>query len=128
MAQKLLKWLVLLALVLFIAAIVIFLLGKPSFSEDQVVLDLEGPTQAAVGDEVTYKIKYGNNTKTDLHDLKFKFTYPEKSVVIKDGEILKELSETFTLGDLKSGDLGEKEFKAFLAGDRGNIKNAKVEE
>jgi len=127
LAQKLLKWLVLLALVLFIAAIVIFLLGKPSFSEDQVVLDLEGPTQAAVGDEVTYKIKYGNNTKTDLHDLKFKFTYPEKSVVIKDGEILKELSETFTLGDLKSGDLGEKEFKAFLAGDRGNIKNAKVE-
>ena len=33
MAQKLLKWLVLLALVLFIVAIVIFLFGKPSFSE-----------------------------------------------------------------------------------------------
>src|SRR3990167_11260211 len=97
MAQKLLKWLVLLVLVLFIVAVVIFLFGKPSFSEDQVVLKLEGPTQAAVGDEVSYKVKYSNQTKLEISNLRFKFYYPEESVVIKEGKISEELSETFTL-------------------------------
>lgn len=127
MAQKLLKWLVLLALVLFIAALIIFLFGKPSFSEDQVALKLEGPTQTSVGDEAVYKVKYGNNTKIKLRNLKFKFTYPEESVVIKDGQIIKELTETFSVDELQSGQSGEKEFRAFLVGDRGHIKNAKVE-
>ncbi|MBI4158042.1 MAG: hypothetical protein HY505_00235 [Candidatus Yanofskybacteria bacterium] len=127
MAQKLLKWFVLLALVLFIVAIVIFLFGKPSFSEDQVVLKLEGPTQASAGDEVVYKVKYENQTKLELNNLRFKFTYPEESVVIKDNDILKELTEIFIVDTLKDGELGEKEFRAFLVGDRGNIKNAKIE-
>ena len=127
MAQKLLKWLVLFALVLFIIAIVIFLFGKPSFSEDQVVLELEGPTQASVGDEAVYKVKYGNNTKIELSNLRFKFTYPEEAVVIKDGQVVKELSETFVVDKLQNGESGEREFRAFLVGDRGNIKNAKIE-
>ena len=116
-----------LALVLFIIAIGIFLFGKPSFSEDQVILDLEGPTQASVGDEVVYKVKYDNQTKLELYDLKFKFTYPEESIVIKDGKIVKEPGETFTADKLQKGESGEKEFRAFLVGDRGNIKNAKIE-
>lgn len=127
MVQNLLKWMVLLALVLFIAAIAIFLFGKPSFSDDQVVLELEGPTQASVGDEVVYKVKYGNQTKLELNNLRFKFTYPEDSIVIKDGEIIEESSEIFTIDALEKGELGEKEFQTFLIGDRGNIKNAKVE-
>src|SRR3989338_6664629 len=127
MTHIILKWLILLALVLFMVAIVIFFFGKPSFSEDQVVLELEGPTQASVGDEVVYKVKYGNQTKLELKDLRFKFTYPEESVVLKGDEILKELSETFTVDNIQGGRSGAKEFRAFLIGDRGNIKNAKVE-
>lgn len=127
MTNRILKWLILLALVLFMVAMVIFLFGKPSFSEDQVILELEGPTQASVGDEIIYKIKYGNQTKLELHNLKFKFTYPEESIVIRSGEILKELSETFTIDGLPDGASGEKELRAFVLGDRGNIKNAKVE-
>ncbi|MBI2674465.1 MAG: hypothetical protein HYX22_01885 [Candidatus Yanofskybacteria bacterium] len=139
MTNRILKWLVLFALALFIIAIVIFLFGKPSFSEDQVVLELEGPTQASVGDEVVYKVKYGNQTKLELNNLRFTFNYPEESVVLKparpddsghsdgDKEILKELTETFAVDALQSGESGEKEFRAFLVGDRGNIKNAKVQ-
>lgn len=127
MAQRLLRWLILLALVLFIAALVIFLFGKPSFSEDQVVLKLEGPIQASVGDEAVYKVKYANDTKIKLRNLKFKFTYPEESILIKDGQVIKELTDVFSVDELQSGQSGEKEFRAFLVGDRGNIKNAKVE-
>ncbi|MEK7138609.1 MAG: hypothetical protein AAB799_00315 [Patescibacteria group bacterium] len=127
MAQKLLKWLILLALVLFIVAVAIFLFGDPSFSEDQVVLELEGPTQASVGDEVVYKVKYENKTKQELKNLKFKFSYPEESIVVRDSDILEDLTEVFTIDKLQDNESGEREFKAFLAGDRGNIKNAKIE-
>ncbi|MBI3273737.1 MAG: hypothetical protein HYZ69_01195 [Candidatus Colwellbacteria bacterium] len=127
MAHRLLKWFILLALILFIVAVVIFLFGNSSFSENQVSLDIEGPSQASVGDEVVYKVKFGNNTKLDLHDLKLKFTYPEESVVIKDGKVAEELSETVVIDEIKNGMSEEKEFRAFLVGDKGNIKNAKAE-
>ena len=67
--SKLLKWAILLALVLFIISIFIFWFGGPSFIESGVQLTVEGPTQAAVGDEVVYKVKYSNLTKSDLNNI-----------------------------------------------------------
>lgn len=80
-----------------------------------------------VGDEVVYKLKYSNTTKLDLNNMTFKFTYPDDSVVLKDGAISQDLSETFTLDQLSPGQEAVKEFKAFLVGDKGNIKTARVE-
>jgi hypothetical protein len=127
MSNKILKWLVLLVLVLFIIAIIIFIFRRPSFSENQVILSLEGPTQLAVGDEAVYKLKYSNQTKLELKNLKFNFIYPEGAIVLKDNKVVKEPTDTFNLSNLKSGESGEREFRAFVTGDRGNIKTAKVE-
>ncbi len=90
-------------------------------------MEIEGPNQVSVGDEVIYKLKYSNDTKLDLNNMTFKFIYPDDSVVLKDGMVTKDLSETFTLDQLSPGQKAEIEFKAFLVGDRGNIKTAKVE-
>ncbi len=125
--NQLLKWLVLLALLLAIVSFLSFWFGSPSFSESGVKLEIEGPNQVSVGDEVVYKLKYSNDTKLDLNNMTFKFTYPDDSVVLKDGVVVKNLSETFTLDQLSPGQEAEREFKAFLVGDRGNIKTAKVE-
>src|SRR3989338_2671752 len=125
--NKLLKWLVLLALLLAIVSFLTFWFGSPSFSESGVKLEIEGPTQVSVGDEVVYKLKYSNETKLDLNNMTFKFTYPDDSVVLKNGAVAKDLSETFTVDQLAPGQEEEKEFKAFLVGDRGNIKTAKAE-
>lgn len=125
--NQLLKWLVLLALLLAIVSFLSFWFGSPSFSESGVRLDIEGPTQVTVGDEVVYKLKYSNTTKLDLSNMRFKFTYPDSSVVLKDGIVSTNLSETFTIDQLSPGQEEVKEFKAFLVGDRGNIKTAKVE-
>jgi len=57
----------------------------------------------------------------------FKFTYPDDSVVLKDGIVSNNLSETFTVDQLSPGQSAEKDFKAFLVGDRGNIKTIKAE-
>ena len=126
MGSKLLKWAILLVLVLFIISIFIFWFGGPSFIESGVQLTVEGPTQAAVGDEVVYKIKYSNLTKSDLNNIKFTFSYPDKSVIIKDGKVADTTKETFTLDSLAKGQSGEKEFGAFLGGNRGDIKIAKI--
>lgn len=126
-SNRLLKWLILLALVLFVTAIGIFLFGRPSFTESKVVLRLEGPTQAAVGDEITYKVVYGNDNQSELRDLKFRFVYPEGSVIVRDGKVVNTLSEEFEVEDLGTGARGEKELKAFLTGDRGNVRMARVE-
>ncbi len=125
--NKLLKWLILLALLLAIVSFLSFWFGSPSFSEAGVRLDIEGPDQALVGDEVVYKLKYSNTTKLDLNNMVLKFTYPDGSVVLKNRTAAKELSETFTVDQLSPGQSAEKEFRAFLVGDRGNIKTAKAE-
>lgn len=125
--NQLLKWLVLLALLLAIVSFLSFWFGSPSFSESGVRLDIDGPTQVTVGDEVVYKLKYSNTTKLDLNSMRFKFTYPDNSVVLKDGIVATNLSEAFTIDQLSPGQEEVKEFKAFLVGDRGNIKTAKVE-
>ena len=126
MGSKPFKWAVLLALVLFIVSVFIFWFGGPSFIESGVQLSIEGPTQAAVGDEITYKIKYANLTKSDLSGVKFSFVYPDKSVVIKDGKLSDVTKEVFTIDSLATNQSGEKEFKAFISGNRGDIKTAKA--
>ncbi len=126
MSNKILKWLILLALVLLIISFVTFWFGGKSFSENQVILTIDGPTQALVGDEIVYTVKYANETKLDLKSLKFIFTYPDESIVIDNGQIITDLSNNFTIDVLKPGQSGEKEFKGFLTGDKGSIKNAKV--
>ncbi|MBX4211248.1 MAG: hypothetical protein KW806_00385 [Candidatus Yanofskybacteria bacterium] len=127
-SNRVLKWLVVVALGLFVTTLLMFWFGSASFAEKDVVLLLEAPSQANSGDQISYKIKYKNNTKSDLHNLQFQFFFPEDSIVIKDdGSFSDDVSEGFSLDSLSSGQEGEKELKAFLVGDKGNIKNAKVE-
>lgn len=125
--NQLLKWLVFMALSLAIISFLSFWFGSPSFSESGMKLEIEGPNQALVGDEVVYKLKYSNTTKLDLKNLNFKFIYPDDSIVLKDGEVITNLSEIFTVDILSPGQSSEKEFRAFLVGDRGNIKTAKTD-
>ena len=126
LSNQILKWLILLALVLLIVSVVSFWFGGKSFSENRVAISIEGPTQASVGDEIAYKIKYANETKLDLKEMKFVFSFPEASIVLDGEKIDSELSKNFEVALLKPGQSGEKEFKGFLAGERGDIKEAKI--
>ena len=96
--------------------------SKSVFLRIGVKLGIEGPAQVSVGDEVVYKLKYSNTTKLDLNNMTFKFTYSDDSVVLKDGIVTKEFSETFTIDQLSPGQSAEKEFRAFLVGDREILK------
>ena len=126
MTIRVLKYFVLLALALLIVAISSFWFSGPSFREKDVILGLEGLTQVTSGEEVVYKFKYENQTRSTLHNLSFTFSYPDGSTVLVGGQAKKNYSEDFKVEELASGEKGEREFKAFLIGERGNIKVAKI--
>ncbi len=126
MNSKILKYLILLAFILLIGAISSFWLSGPSFREKDVIFELEGPTQVGAGEEVVYKLKYSNETRSTLHNLNLSFFYPEGSAVLVNGQILEDHSEDFMIDELDVGEKGEKEFSAFLIGEKGSVKVAKA--
>ncbi len=126
LTTRILKYLILLALSLFVVAISSFWLSGPSFREKDVVFELEGPTQTSAGDEVIYRLKYSNQTRTVLRNLKLSFSYPDGSVVIVENQTRQNYTESFTVESLSPGQNGGKEFRAFLTGERGDAKMAKA--
>lgn len=126
--RRALKWLIGVAVALGVVSVLLFFYGGSSFTESGVVLTISGPTQASVGDEIIYKVRYENKTKTALNNLKLSFTFPSNSVVIKDGQVVTDNGNVQTINepDLPAGASKEEEFHAFLVGDRGNIKVAFV--
>src|SRR3989344_8201580 len=112
MSRKVLFWSTITAVVLGIISVLLFFYGGSSFSESGVVLTMTGPTQASVGDEVVYKVHYQNNTKTALRHLKLSFTYPQSSVVIKDGQVVTNNGNVQTTDepDLPAGASQDQEF------------------
>src|SRR3989344_3163243 len=126
MRSKVLKYLILLALALLIVAISSFWFSGASFKESDVVLELEGPTQISSGDEVVYKLKYENKTRSTLYDLNFVFFYPEGSTIVTNNGVKEDQIEDFSIEKLSPGESGEKEFSAFLIGEKGSIKAAKI--
>src|SRR3989344_5792717 len=103
MTNRVLKYLVLLAFGLLIVAISSFWFSGTSFKESDVVLELEGPTQVSSGEEVIYKLKYENKTRSTLHDLNFVFFYPEGSKVLTEGGIKEDHIEDFKIEELSPG-------------------------
>src|SRR3989338_758944 len=87
MTNRVLKYLVVLAFGLLIVAISSFWFSGTSFKESDVILELEGPTQVSSGEEVIYKLKYENKTRSTLRDLDFVFFYPEGSTVLIEGVV-----------------------------------------
>ncbi len=128
MSRTVLKWLIIFAAGLGVIATLIFFYGGSSFSESRVNLTVDGPTQAAVGDEVVYKVAIDNNTKTALHHVHLAFTYPENSIVVQEGAVVNGASgvETADEETINAGEKKEYEYHAFLVGDRGNILIAKA--
>lgn len=121
-----LKWLILIALVLFVGFVIIFWFGGTSFSDKDVVLLLDGPAQSAAGDEAVYTLTYRNNTNVDLKDISFTFFYPDDSVVIASESFSQSLTERFIVDKLLPGQEAKREFHAFLIGDKGDVKEARI--
>lgn len=125
-SNRLLKWLILGAVGLFVVTVASLFWGGSSFSTRSVSLTLEGPDKATSGDEVMYTVTYKNDTKVALTDMSFRLFYPSDSIVLKDGKPTTPESEAFTVDRLDPGQSEKKEFKIYIVGDKGAIKQARV--
>ncbi|OGN04464.1 MAG: hypothetical protein A2831_02810 [Candidatus Yanofskybacteria bacterium RIFCSPHIGHO2_01_FULL_44_17] len=112
--------------VLLLVALTFFFMGRGSFHEGDVELKIEGSTEVTGGDLVTYKITYKNKNKIDLSDAKLNILYPQDSVVVKDGNIVDLNAENFDIDEIGNGEAGEKEFSAYIVGDRGSVRTLKA--
>ncbi len=126
MSTRVLKWLTVLAGALLVVSVLLFWFGNSPFTENNVKLELNGPNQTLGGDEVVYTLKYENGTKTKLSNLRFVFDYPEDAVAIKDGRISTDDSDAFVIESLSPGQDGEKEYRMYLIGERGDVKTSKI--
>ena len=115
-----------LALLIFIFLIVsCFMLwrGLTSFDIDNVKLEINGPERIISGEEVIYKVKYKNNTKLPLKNIRLVFRYPEGSIRSSGDNLI----ESVDLVNLEAGQENQVEFPVRIIGLKDEIKKVSVE-
>jgi len=113
---------------IIIFAIIIGIVGfwywqRNSYSKDILKLEILGPTETELAQEVEYLVKYKNNGTVRLEQAKLIFEYPENSL-IEDG---KPSWQEIPLEDIYPGEEKTISFKARLLGKEGEAKTAKAE-
>lgn len=92
-----------------------------SFSKGIMKLEILGPDSTQMGQEITYTVRYRNNSDFTLEDPKLTFEYPEYSV----GEDGKNRAIQ-VLGDIYPGDERFVQFKTRLFGKEDDLRSAKA--
>jgi len=97
--------------------------GLTSFNVDDVKLEISGPERIISGEEVIYKVKYKNNTKLPLKNVKLIFRYPEGSIHLGSNSLI----ESLNLADLEAGQEEQVEFSVRIIGLKSDIKKVSAE-
>ena len=119
---------VLLAAIFIIAiGVLFFFLRRSSFGEEKVELKIEGPEEITGGELLEYKVLYKNGSKVALEKAQLVFSYPDDSIVIEDGKVVKANNEVVDIGRINAGESGDLQFSAYIVGEKANIKQARAE-
>ena len=105
--------------IILIIVVVIFLRGWFSFSKAKVELEVIAPTEIASGEEVTFVVRYQNNNRVALKDVKLIIDYPQEAYSIEGKELTQEIIE---LEDVLAERRKSKNFKIRLTGEKGSVK------
>ena len=97
--------------------------GFTSFDKNNIELEINSAERVVSGEEIKYIVKYKNNTRLTLENVKLIFHYPEDSIPSNQ----KGLDETIDLPDLVAGQEKETELLVRIIGLRGENKKAWVE-
>ncbi len=97
--------------------------GLTSFDIDNVKLEISGSERIISGEEVVYKVKYKNNTRLSLKNVKLIFRYPEGSIHSGSNNLI----ESLNLADLEAGQENQIEFPVRIIGLKNEIKKVSTE-
>lgn len=124
--NRLLRWLLVLALLVAAGGVALFLFSRSSFSPGRVDFEIKAPEEIASGDKVIYSVEYRNNNEKAVKDLHLTFFYPPEAVDIRDGQLTVLQTESVKLDDLEPGQENKIEFPVYLVGGRGDTKKARA--
>jgi len=116
-----------LILIIVIAAIIVGLVGfwiyqRNTYSKEILKLEILGPTEAELAQEIEYTVRYKNNGNVRLEDPRLVFELPKYSLVGENEPLRKEI----ILEDIYPGQEETFNFKARLLGKEGELKKAQV--
>ncbi|MBI2642479.1 MAG: hypothetical protein HYW97_01410 [Candidatus Wildermuthbacteria bacterium] len=114
-------------LFLILTALAIGVLGfwfweRNSYSKEILRLEIIAPSQATMGEEITYTVKWKNNGNASLEKASLVFEYPQGSLPSQ-GEALR-INQSLT--EVYPGQEETLQFKARLFGKEGDVKEAKA--
>ncbi len=124
--NRLLRWLLVLALLVAAGGVGFFLFSRSSFSPGKVDFKINVPETTSSGEKIIYSIEYHNKNEKAIKDLHLAFFYPSEAVDIREGRLASLQTESLKLGDLGPGEESKTEFSAYLVGNRGDIKKARA--
>ncbi len=124
--NRLLRWLLVLAVAAAITGLVFFFFSRSAFSPANVDFAVSAPEEISSGEKVNYRIKYANRNERAIKNLQLSFFYPPEAVDIRDGRLVTLQTENIKLDDLAPGEIKTVEFQAYLAGARGDIKKVRA--
>jgi len=117
-------------LIIFILGIVLAAAGfwywqKNSYSKDILKIEILGPNEAGISEEVEYAVKYKNNGNIKLEEPRLIFEFPEYSLPLS-GNLKRQEIESEELGDIYPGEEKVLKFKCRLFGKEGDLKTFKA--
>jgi len=95
---------------------------KNVYSKEVLKLEILGPEEAELAQEIEYTVKYKNNGNIKLEDPRLVFQYPEFSI-IEEG---KSLRQELILDDIYPGEEKTFQFRTRLLGKEGDLKKARA--
>ncbi len=111
-------------IVIFLAMAGLFVWrGLTSFDKDKVKLEIKGAERIVSGEEITYLVKYQNQTRLDLTSIKLVFHYPDQSIPLE----TEDLVQTIDLPDLAVGQENKIELPVRVIGLQDETKKAWAE-
>jgi hypothetical protein len=96
--------------------------GLTSFDKNKVSLEISGPERIVSGDEAVYTIKYKNNTKIVLKEVKLIFYYPSESLPLETEDLI----QAIDLDYIGAGQENKVELKARVIGLKDSQKTARA--
>lgn len=124
MKRKITFFVIFLAIILGIAGY--WYSQKNLYSKEVLKLEIIGPEETGLGEEVEYIVKYKNNGDVRLEDPKLIFEYPTHSILKENETPRKEIQSKDLGGDIYPGQERTVKFKTRLLGKEGEAKVAKV--
>lgn len=93
------------------------------FDQDKVSLSVEGVERIVSGEQIDYLVKYKNETRLELTQIKLTFHYPENSIP----QETEDLVQTIDLPNLPAGQSGQTKLPARIIGLKEEAKKAWAE-